>query len=302
MIVQLSEDGMVPSNFHQRKSGSMAGLGTVFFYAAMAITLVAAPVKAQTCPQQFSLRDLSRLASTDDQGVSALLVEDAILVHLKNLTKIYACQASINYYAAKTGLPSAVVIEVEVETSNGIEVQFRNKINSKICGSIRYRGSMPESAALSKRARSNIDATTQSFSERFATWFSKTPSKEDEIYNRFVAVIDEAFVASRGRTAVLAENAIGPYLPSGVIYPRPTGQAISAYIHEYRKIPLNQVRAFIAEQKWSQTDVDRFIDRRGCAWRLPDVSPPDIEIFQNYPGAFDAYQQFAAILDHELPR
>lgn len=280
----------------------MAGLGKVILCAGMAIVVAAAPVEAQTCPQKFSLRDLYRLASSGDESVKALQAEDAILVHLKNLAKIYACQGSINYFASKTGLPSSIVKEVLIESSTSLEEQFGNKIHSRICGSIRYDGTTRQSQVVFERPASRLDALTRSFGENIAFWLSKAPSAEDKAFNRLTSAIDDAFMTSRGKIATLVNTAIGPYLPSGRNYPHPSTEYFSANFHEYRKISLNHVSAFITEQKWSQTDASRFIDSRGCAWSLPDVSPPDAGLLPNYPGAFAAYQEFAAFLDRELAR
>lgn len=252
------------------------------FIAVASASIAIAPTAglAQTCSSGFGTLDLSSLADARRNRGSEInmTLQPAIAKLGADLAKIYACKDTINFYAAKLGMPDDIVHGDRAGINDLLVIEFRNKVNPypSVCGSIRYDvpptfpdddGAQGAGAAV-KLAYKDILTRTRGYVEQ-----------------------------TEGQIASEVSNLIQPYLPTGKTLPRPRGEYLVSIVRGLQEALVDAFIETVERRKLIPPDNVHLLRSSRCASILPTIAGPRERLLAYYPSAFSSYLELKPLLD-----
>lgn len=260
-------------------------------------------VLSQSCPGDLSIRDLRTLAEAlpKEGGGSAMPLHPAIKAFTSNIIKSYACKHVINDYAEAAGLPNDIVMTEPPEGTRPVgnvnELNFTNTVYKNVCGTIRWAVSL---------GLPGYDAKTnfEDWKNRSARWLHGGGPNEVEnaVYKAVVSHTFDHSIPLLPEFRLEAVSMIAHYIRSRPDLPSPStsNENVLALAAQYQNRLATSFNEVVRQQKWSDAELEHFVEVTGCAAVLPAASGPDETNLANYGEAFERYTKFKEMLDGAL--
>ena len=220
--------------------------------------LSAAVVARQTCPNVYSVRDLT-VQPEVPPGSASVPFHPVFARLVANTSKSFACQGMINYYASRMGLSADIVEEKNERRENVNEIDFGNKSHRTVCGTIRFEVPL---GLPGYDAKTNFGSWANSIdrllSSRGAT------EVENKYYLSLSNYAFEEFIRTLSDIGDQAYNMVQRFLPHGVYLPAPSAENLERIASLFQARIIARFQELAGQQKWAEVKMAHFSDVTQC--------------------------------------